>query len=99
MSKTIKNIKPDMVKLSELRAGDNFQSQEHGDWVFKKISGVKKFIVMTSPYCSENVSFAVTECSGEAFSFKESEMVYPLIEPDVEYEYDFSREFESKRKV
>ncbi|WRQ13088.1 hypothetical protein [Vibrio phage vB_VpM-pA2SJ1] len=96
MAAHIKHITPDLVELSELRPGDNFEHPNRRMWVFKKVSGVKQFC--TDHNVSENVCYAVTECSGEVMQFAEDEKVIPLKEPVVEYEYDFEREFESKRE-
>ncbi|AUR87421.1 hypothetical protein NVP1101O_010 [Vibrio phage 1.101.O._10N.261.45.C6] len=99
MTAHIKHVKPDLVVLHELRAGDNFEHTEHEGWVFKKISGVKQFIPECDDNASEKYTYAVTECSGEVFQFKENCKVYPLIEPTISYAYDFDREFEGKREV
>ena len=98
MTAHIKHVQPDLVELSELRGGDNFQHPSHGDWVFKKVTGVKQFISESSKNNTNSICYAVTECSGEVIQFKESDKVYPLIEPQVMYEYDFERQFETKRE-
>jgi len=85
----IENVLPDAVSLNELRAGDCFQDCTLSGWVLK--------LVERQPEQPLNVEKAVVLNSGEILSLDGNEKVYPLIEPNVGYKYDFEREFESGR--
>lgn len=94
----IKRITPDPVLLSELRAGDCFESTQHSDWVFKLLTGVKQFCKEGGDNTKETVVYAATMCSGEVFQFNYDHKVHPLkVVGEDSYEYDFELDFESHR--
>lgn len=92
MNAHIKINKPNPVELSELRPGDNFEHPHNDGWVCKVITGIP------DPQPSaEEVVYSVTESSGELMVFNHNEKVYPLLDGECIFTYDFDRNFEKDR--
>ena len=97
MQAYINIIKPDAIELHELRSGDNFEHSNHEGWIFKLVSGIKQYTPDSSDFNSSETKFAVVECSGEVMALKGTDKVYPLLETNAHFSYDFERKFEEDR--
>lgn len=93
MQANIKQLKPGYIYLQELRPGDNFELE---GWVYKVLTGIGKFT--PDGHFNKFDIFCVVESSGEVVMLDHDSRVYPLLEVEAQFEYDFDRNFEKARE-